>query len=27
VPIRPIPQNDTWFETAWKSYRDGTVFD
>jgi succinate dehydrogenase/fumarate reductase flavoprotein subunit len=27
VPIRPIPQSDTWFETAWKSYRDGTVFD
>jgi hypothetical protein len=27
VPIRPIPQNDTWFETAWKSHRDGTVFD
>jgi succinate dehydrogenase/fumarate reductase flavoprotein subunit len=27
VPVRPIPQNDTWFETAWKSYRDGTVFD
>jgi succinate dehydrogenase / fumarate reductase flavoprotein subunit len=27
VPIRPIPQTGTWFETAWASYRDGTVFD
>jgi succinate dehydrogenase/fumarate reductase flavoprotein subunit len=27
APIRPIPQDDAWFETAWTSYRDGTVFD
>ena len=27
VPVRPIPQDDPWFETAWTSYRDGTVFD
>ena len=27
VAIRPIPGGDEWFETAWKAYRDGTVFD
>ncbi len=27
VAIRPIPGGDAWFETAWKAYRDGTVFD
>ena len=27
VAIRPIPAGDAWFETAWKAYRDGTVFD
>jgi succinate dehydrogenase/fumarate reductase flavoprotein subunit len=27
VDIRPIPAEDGWFETAWKAYRDGTVFD
>jgi succinate dehydrogenase/fumarate reductase flavoprotein subunit len=27
VDIRPIPEEDGWFETAWKAYRDGTVFD
>jgi succinate dehydrogenase/fumarate reductase flavoprotein subunit len=27
VDIRPIPAEDGWFETAWKAFRDGTVFD
>jgi succinate dehydrogenase/fumarate reductase flavoprotein subunit len=27
VEIRPLPVEDGWFETAWKAYRDGTVFD
>jgi len=27
VDIRPIPEEDGWFETAWKAFRDGTVFD
>jgi succinate dehydrogenase/fumarate reductase flavoprotein subunit len=27
VDIRPIPDEDGWFETSWKAYRDGTVFD
>lgn len=27
VPIRPIPDQDAWFDTAWKAHRDGTVFD
>jgi hypothetical protein len=27
VDIRPIPEEDGWFETAWKAHRNGTVFD
>ena len=27
VAIRPIPAGEEWFETAWKAFRDGTVFD
>jgi aspartate oxidase len=27
VPIRPIPDGEAWFETAWQAHRDGTVFD
>jgi succinate dehydrogenase/fumarate reductase flavoprotein subunit len=27
VDIRSLPVEDGWFETAWKAYRDGTVFD
>jgi succinate dehydrogenase/fumarate reductase flavoprotein subunit len=27
VDVRPIPEEDGWFESAWKAYRDGTVFD
>jgi succinate dehydrogenase/fumarate reductase flavoprotein subunit len=27
VPVRPIPQTDTWYESVWKAFRDGTVFD
>ena len=27
VDIRAVPAEDAWFETAWKAYRDGTVFD
>jgi len=24
---RPIPQSDTWFETAWAAYREGKIFE
>jgi succinate dehydrogenase/fumarate reductase flavoprotein subunit len=27
VDVRPLPVEDGWFETQWKAYRDGTVFD
>jgi hypothetical protein len=27
VPVRPIPEADTWYESVWKAFRDGTVFD
>jgi hypothetical protein len=27
VDIRPIPEDDGWFETVWKAFRNGTVFD
>ncbi len=26
-PRRPIPESDTWFETAWKAYRNGDIYD
>lgn len=26
VPVRPIPQDDFWFENVWNEYRLGTVF-
>ena len=26
-PCRPIPESDTWFETAWAAYREGRIFD
>ena len=26
-PCRPIPETDTWFETAWAAYREGRIFD
>lgn len=27
VPVRPIPDDHAWFETAWKAHRTGAVFD
>ena len=27
VDIRPIPEDDGWFETVWKAFRNGAVFD
>jgi len=27
VDVRPIPEEDGWFETAWKAFRNGTVFE
>jgi succinate dehydrogenase/fumarate reductase flavoprotein subunit len=27
VPVRPLPDDHTWFETAWKAHRTGAVFD
>jgi hypothetical protein len=26
VPRRPIPETDTWFETAWAAYREGRIY-
>ena len=26
VDVRPIPDNDDWFETVWREYRDSTIF-
>ena len=27
IPRRPIPQKETWFESDWAKFRDGSVFD
>ena len=27
VQVRPIPENDSWFETVWAQWREGRVFD
>ena len=27
TPRRPLPETDTWFETAWARFRNGTVYD
>ena len=27
VPRRPLPHPDSWFETAWARYREGTIYD
>jgi succinate dehydrogenase/fumarate reductase flavoprotein subunit len=27
VPRRPIPETDTWFETAWRAFRDDMIYD
>ncbi len=27
VDVRPIPEDEGWFETVWKAFRNGTVFD
>ncbi len=27
VPRRPLPQSDTWFETAWARFRSGEIYD
>lgn len=26
IPLRPLPEQDTWFESAWRDYRDGKVW-
>ena len=26
VPVRPLPQTDDWFETAWSRYRNGDIY-
>ncbi|MDR1587953.1 MAG: FAD-binding protein, partial [Treponema sp.] len=26
-PVRPIPEQDSWFEEVWREYREGAVFD
>ena len=25
VPVRPLPQEEGWFEQVWRDYRDGNV--
>ncbi len=25
VPVRPLPQDEGWFEQVWREYRDGNV--
>jgi hypothetical protein len=27
VPVRPVPQPDTWYESVWKAFRDRRTFD
>jgi succinate dehydrogenase/fumarate reductase flavoprotein subunit len=27
VPVRPLPQDDSWYETTWQAWREGRVFD
>ena len=27
VPVRPVPEDDDWFERIWKEYRDGSVYE
>lgn len=27
TPVRPIPEEDGWFETVWRDYQDGKIFD
>ena len=27
VPVRPLPQDDSWYETTWQAWREGKVFD
>jgi hypothetical protein len=27
VPVRPLPDDNPWFETAWKAHRTGAVFE
>jgi len=27
VPVRPVPEDDGWFELIWKEYRDGSVYE
>ena len=26
VPVRPLPEDDSWYETTWSEWRDGTIF-
>ena len=27
VPVRPLPQDDSWYETTWRDWREGKVFE
>ncbi|MDP6108049.1 MAG: hypothetical protein QGI33_06410, partial [Candidatus Brocadiia bacterium] len=27
VPVRPMPEDDSWCETTWQAWREGRVFD
>jgi hypothetical protein len=26
VPVRPLPEDDSWYETTWRDYETGRVF-
>jgi hypothetical protein len=27
VPVRPLPEQNTWFEAVWREYREGKVWE
>jgi len=27
TPVRPLPTDDSWYESTWRQWRDGDVFD
>jgi hypothetical protein len=27
TPVRPLPDDDSWYETTWREWREGKVFD
>jgi len=27
VPVRPLPEDDSWYETTWQAWAEGRVFE